>query len=407
MAIREFFAQLGQRYLVEASRALGQDAGSLYQQAAKLCLDGKLEEAASVADSAEQILCRALELRSNNTKLVDSYVPAVISQLKELGLEKEPEADFLRGLSDCGQAGVILPEIITRPAVGFGLPSNGVNGVGNPLHLDDRGESERGRKDPIVLTHKQIQICVARFRLVDTGNEVVTIREAVEYVYKDLLATKVAEGAVYNQAVAAQVVTISSSWPPIREKLERGFQMLGGDQARLPFTDEQLQKLCSDTETYQFYARLNRVPAYQGMTLKELSDYTGKRNVEIAKPGGENKLDLPVELAITEAEAYFGVKAIIENSSLFGLDLQTRRYLGKCLSDLGPSVPNDPAYVRALWEKYLDYKRMTVEEQAALMERGGKMIRSVLLEFGKRSDTDIQAALGIRAGKNGKELNNK
>lgn len=394
-AVRELFELIGRRCLLDVSMREGLAAGDLYARVAEFYRRGEMEEGNVVKDQADVVADGALELRRNFETLMGNYLETVIVGLAGLGVKEIPSLDCLlqrRQLETDGDAA--------------GKELLGVSG--SP---DGDGLVEKRKRDPVALTDSQLQVGAVRLRLVGAEEGVVTTRQAAAQVFRDEIATKVNGGVSVDVAVTGYTEMVSVRWPEVRRKLARGFELLGGLGACLPFTVEQLNKLNYCPETRRFYEKLGAVPAYEGMTLEGLDAYTGCRNVRLTKMIQEAGLPasvtvsakVPVDgLTVTESEAFFGAEAIVNNWGGNGVSLQTKKFLSGCLGGLTSRVPEDKSLIASLWTKYQAYKRMSEEEREALKKREGGMVAAVLGVFEQKDDQEILAALRIRVAKGGK-----
>lgn len=241
MAIPEFFRQIGEEYLGKASGVKDREASQLFQEAAELSLEGRLEEASKKAARAQSLLQESSGFLERQKALLVQYAPEVATQLKERFNIEDPPLEFLRGVAER----IVAPLMVKKaPRV-------------------DIEEVEKDEKQ-VALTHKQFLAARARLRLVDTEGEEIALDQAVGGVYQKELVKGVTLEIIKTRMYA--------NWRETRKKLEAGFALLATPEgpARLPLTEEQLARFASSEETQDLYRRLSQVEAYQGLTLGEL-----------------------------------------------------------------------------------------------------------------------------------------
>lgn len=305
MAIAEFFTQLGREKFLDPSAKKRQEAMTRYQDAGQLLASGNMPEAQNIALSARGLESEATELQDRYQRLTEVFVPAIIQQLRdEFGIEPDSLSIQIEGQEAEGRrdepaiASNDVLSIVRReeePGGRIGEIDRKDASVGEGI--DTRGQSEDSPladRKKFTLSLKQSLISRSIFRLIDEPRDGVSLTDAVGELYADELAEK---NKRPEQLVGGR---IRPTWyGSVRGKIEGVFQGIPseGEPLKLPISDEIIDQLDFAPFTQDILKRLNKVPAYEGMTIDELLEYTRtsapinllKRDEALKRRGGRRR----------------------------------------------------------------------------------------------------------------------
>lgn len=272
MAITELFRQIGQEYLVRASKIKDEEVSQLYQEAASLSLKGKFGEAREKGEAAQALLEQSSILEENNQILLKDFVPRIIGELKEqFGIE-EPPVEFLKR-------------------------------VAGEIRLPPQKREIQPKK--FALTRNQCQAARAIFGLVDI--------EAKEFTFDDVLWIVYQEELAEGRPIHVLRSKARGRFKYINKKIEGIFGLLSqeGQPARLPLDITKLQERGIPEETCDIFKRLNEIEEYQGMTLEDLISRVSPGRRRQLKWSRKKEVEPVSPYALTLPETYYLAHEIV------------------------------------------------------------------------------------------------
>jgi len=246
MGFREIFKQMALRQ--DTSEQLMSQLADVYMQAAEKSRAGEsLEEISLLNQQARSLL----DAGANRAKTIENVVlPQVLKVLADNGIE-EPSVEFLISVVD--NIRQKEPESQTEVEV--------------PQHKR-KGRKSIDKEDR-PLTDVQYLTSKARLRLIDEPRNGVRLSDAVMEIFPKGVT------AEFDEKIL--LVRVAGNWNNLARKIQADFsrmEKIRGTEVILPLSEEELAMFDGEPLRREVYQRLNQIPAYQGMNLDELFEYT-------------------------------------------------------------------------------------------------------------------------------------